>query len=191
MGTTSDLFTINISSMEIIETPLQDLKVVIPQVFEDQRGYFLETFHSSRYKELLRIDYDFLQDNQSRSSRGVLRGLHFQKKNPQGKLVRATKGSIFDVAVDLRKGSKTFSDWFGIELSEENKKQLWIPPGFAHGFLSLSSEADLQYKCTDYYDASDEACLIWNDSTVQIDWPIKDPILSKKDSEGMPLETFR
>ena len=177
--------------MEIIETPLQDLKVVIPQVFEDQRGFFLETFHSSRYKELLRIDYDFLQDNQSRSSRGVLRGLHFQKKNPQGKLVRATKGSIFDVAVDLRKGSKTFSDWFGIELSEENKKQLWIPPGFAHGFLSLSSEADLQYKCTDYYDASDEACLIWNDSTVQIDWPIKDPILSKKDSEGMPLETFR
>ena len=103
--------------MEIIETPLQDLKVVIPQVFQDQRAYFLETFHSSRYKELLRIDYDFLQDNQSRSSTGVLRGLNFQNKNPQGKLVRATKGSIFDVAVDLRKGSKTFSDWFGIELS--------------------------------------------------------------------------
>ena len=174
--------------MQIIETSIKDLKIVVPKVYKDQRGFFLETFNNLRYKKMLNIDLDFVQDNYSRSSFGVLRGLHFQKKQPQGKLVRVSHGRVFDVAVDIRKDSNTFGEWVGVELSGENKKQFWIPPGFAHGFITLSESADLEYKCTDYYDHLDEGCLIWNDSDLNIDWLVKDPILSDKDILGLPLD---
>lgn len=176
--------------MNVIETKIAGAKIIEPKVFGDHRGFFLETFERNRYQKLLNIDLEFVQDNHSRSSKGVLRGLHFQRSNPQGKLVRVVRGSVFDVAVDIRKDSPTFGQWEGVILSEENKTQFWVPPGLAHGFLVLSDLADFEYKCTDYYDASSEGCLIWNDEDVNIDWPEIDVEmkLSPKDAQGMTLK---
>jgi dTDP-4-dehydrorhamnose 3,5-epimerase len=173
--------------MKVIDTEINDVKIIEPKVFGDERGFFLETFQAERYQEMAGIDLPFIQDNHSRSSKGVLRGLHFQKTRPQGKLVRVVRGEVFDVAVDIRKNSPTFGLWSGVILSEENKRQFWVPPGMAHGFVVLSDLADFEYKCTDYYDPSDEGCLIWNDSTVNINWPIKTPLLSEKDKAGQAL----
>ncbi|WP_233976643.1 dTDP-4-dehydrorhamnose 3,5-epimerase [Pectobacterium versatile] len=170
--------------MQIIDTAIHCAKIVQPKVFGDTRGFFLETFEKRRYQEMLDIDLDFVQDNHSRSSKGVLRGLHFQKTNPQGKLVRVVRGEVFDVAVDIRQDSPTYGKWYGVTLSEENKTQFWLPPGLAHGFVVLSDIADFEYKCTDYYDPSDEGCLLWNDPEVGIEWPISNPLLSEKDKLG-------
>ena len=170
--------------MNVVKTGVQDVVIIEPKIFGDNRGFFLETFQVDRYREQAGINFEFVQDNHSRSSKGVLRGLHFQKTKPQGKLVRVVRGEVFDVAVDIRKNSPTFGKWAGVILSEENKKQLWVPPGLAHGFVTLSDTADFEYKCTDYYDPSDEGCLIWNDPNVGIDWPIETPLLSGKDAEG-------
>ena len=167
--------------MKTINTKLNDCVIIEPTVHGDDRGFFLESFHLSRYAELAGIKLPFVQDNLSRSTKGVLRGLHFQKTKPQGKLVRVVKGEVFDVAVDLRKESSTFGEYESVILTEENKKQFWVPPGFAHGFIVLSDYADFEYKCTDYYDPSDEGGLIWNDPEVAIEWPIDEPLLSDKD----------
>lgn len=168
--------------MKIIETSIPDLKIIEPKVFGDERGFFLETFQATRYQEVIGNDLIFVQDNHSRSSKNVLRGLHFQKNKPQGKLVRVVRGEVFDVAVDLRKGSSTYGKWEGVILSEQNKKQFWVPPGFAHGFVVLSETADFEYKCTDFYDPNDEGSLIWNDPDIGIEWPCDSPILSDKDA---------
>ncbi|MEQ4532331.1 MAG: dTDP-4-dehydrorhamnose 3,5-epimerase [Mixta sp.] len=173
--------------MKVIPTRINDVKIIQPAVYGDARGFFLETFEKRRYQQLLDIELDFVQDNYSRSGKNVLRGLHFQKTQPQGKLVRVVRGEVFDVAVDIRPGSPTFGQWEGVILSEENKTQLWIPPGLAHGFVVLSEIADFEYKCTDYYNPQDEACLLWNDSSINIDWPVKAPLLSEKDKKGLPL----
>ncbi|MEP3349839.1 MAG: dTDP-4-dehydrorhamnose 3,5-epimerase [Marinomonas sp.] len=171
--------------MNVIKTDVEGAVIIEPKVFGDERGFFLETFQAERYKELAGINLDFVQDNHSRSGKNVLRGLHFQKSRPQGKLVRVVRGEVFDVAVDIRKGSPTYGQWAGVYLSEENKKQFWVPPGLAHGFVVLSDVADFEYKCTDYYDPSDEGCLIWNDLTIGIQWPEGiEPILSAKDAVG-------
>jgi dTDP-4-dehydrorhamnose 3,5-epimerase len=167
--------------MKIIKTNLDGCVVIEPKVYGDERGFFLETFQESRYAKDAGITLPFVQDNHSRSSKGVLRGLHFQRKKPQGKLVRVVKGEVYDVAVDIRQGSPTYSKWAAIVLSENNKKQVWIPPGFAHGFLVLSEVADFEYKCTDYYDADDECSIIWSDPSISISWPELNPILSKRD----------
>ena len=174
--------------MEVIQTEIPDVKIVQPKIYGDERGFFLETFEQKRYQEMLGINLDFVQDNHSRSQKNVLRGLHFQTKNPQGKLVRVVRGKVFDVAVDIRKDSKTYGKWIGVVLSEDNKTQLWIPPGLAHGFLVLSDIADFEYKCTNYYDPTSEACLLWNDPTVNINWPISTPTLSEKDKLGKTLQ---
>ena len=174
--------------MEVIQTEIPDVKIVKPKVYGDERGFFLETFEQKRYQEMLGINLNFVQDNHSRSQKNVLRGLHFQKENPQGKLVRVVRGEVFDVAVDIRKDSATYGKWVGVILSEENKNQLWIPPGLAHGFLVLSDIADFEYKCTNYYDPNSEGCLVWNDSTVNINWPISTPTLSEKDKLGKTLQ---
>ena len=174
--------------MEVIQTEIPDVKIIQPKVYEDERGFFLETFEQRRYQEMLDIDFNFVQDNHSRSQKNVLRGLHFQKENPQGKFVRVVRGEVFDVAVDIRKDSSTYGKWVGVILSEENKNQLWIPPGLAHGFLVLSDIADFEYKCTNYYDPNSEGCLVWNDSTVNINWPISTPTLSEKDKLGKTLQ---
>lgn len=158
--------------MQVMKTSIAGVVFIEPKVFGDERGFFLETFQDQRYLEMAGIDLPFVQDNHSRSRKGVLRGLHFQRKKPQGKLVRVVRGVVFDVAVDIRSGSPTFGKWEGVILSEENKRQFWVPPGMAHGFLVLSDFADFEYKCTDYYDASDEGSLIWNDPDVGIDWPV-------------------
>ena len=174
--------------MKITRTKINGCLVIEPKVFGDERGFFLETFQAERYKEMAGIELSFVQDNHSRSTKGVLRGLHFQKTKPQGKLVRVVRGEVFDVAVDIRKGSPTYGKWEGVWLSEENKKQFWLPPGLAHGFVVTSETADFEYKCTDYYDPTDEGCLIWNDPDVGIDWPIEDPVLSEKDQQGSLLK---
>lgn len=166
--------------MEIIKEPLPDLLLIKPRVFEDERGFFLETWQKERYKDL-GIKEDFVQDNWSRSTKGVLRGLHYQKKNPQGKLVSVKRGKVFDVAVDIRKDSATYGEWFGEELSDVNHLQMYIPPGFAHGFCVLSEIADFSYKCTDYYVEADEGGIRWNDRILSINWPLKNPVVSKKD----------
>tara|TARA_B100000925_G_C21976902_1_gene460523 strand:- start:266 stop:799 length:534 start_codon:yes stop_codon:yes gene_type:complete len=167
--------------MKVEKTKLNGLLIITPEIFEDERGFFLESFNADRYKKA-GINLDFVQDNHSRSCKGVLRGLHFQKTKPQGKLVRVVRGEVYDVAVDIRSGSPTYGQWEAIILSEENKKQVWIPPGFAHGFLVLSETADFEYKCTDYYDPSDEGSLLWNDPHLNIPWPLKNPKLSEKDA---------
>ncbi|EJD6369730.1 dTDP-4-dehydrorhamnose 3,5-epimerase [Providencia rettgeri] len=167
--------------MKVIQTHLEGCIIIEPKVFGDERGFFLETFHENRYLEAAGIQDKFVQDNRSRSTKNVLRGLHFQKTKPQGKLVTVTRGLVFDVAVDLRPKSKTFGEYESIILSEDNKLQFYVPPGFAHGFLVLSDIADFQYKCTDYYDPTDEAGIIWNDSELNIDWPAQNPTLSDKD----------
>ncbi len=176
--------------MIIHETGIEGVSLIEPKVFGDHRGFFVETFQKERYAEVIGSDLEFVQDNHSNSPKGVLRGLHFQTKRPQGKLVRCVQGSVFDVAIDIRQDSPTFGKWFGTELSAENKHQLWVAPGLAHGFLVLSDSADFEYKCTDYYDSSAEGCLIWNDQTVNIEWPrIDAPIqLSEKDLKGKTLE---
>ena len=173
--------------MQIFETKIHGIKVIHPKVINDNRGYFFETFQKERYQKLLGINYEFVQDNYSRSFKNVLRGLHFQEKNAQGKLLRVVQGQVFDVAVDIRENSPTFGQWIGMILSAENNKQLWIPPGFAHGFLVLSDVADFEYKCTNYYDPYSERCLLWNDPTININWPISNPILSDKDRLGKSL----
>ena len=174
--------------MEVIQTEIPDVKIVQPKVYGDERGFFLETFEQKRYQEMLGMSLNFVQDNHSQSQKNVLRGLHFQKENPQGKLVRVVRGEVFDVAVDIRKDSSTYGKWVGVILSEDNKSQLWIPPGLAHGFLVLSDIADFEYKCTNYYDPNSERCLLWNDPTVNINWPISTPILSEKDKLGKTLQ---
>ena len=164
---------------------IEGLKVITPQVFGDARGYFMETYQYNDYKEA-GIDEIFVQDNQSASKRGVLRGLHFQKECPQGKLVRVIKGEVFDVAVDLRAGSPTFGKWHGVILSEENKKQFFVPKHFAHGFLVLSEYAEFCYKCTDFYHPGDEGGLMWNDKDIKVDWPLQEGvelILSERDTK--------
>ncbi len=173
---------------------MMGLSVIEPTVFHDERGYFMETYNQNDFREA-GLTMTFVQDNQSMSVKGVLRGLHYQKQYPQGKLVRAVRGTVFDVAVDLREGSETFGKWFGVELSAENKKQFYIPEGFAHGCLVLSDKAEFAYKCTDFYHPGDEGGLAWNDPQIGVDWPIgKDMklIISEKDQKwGGLAETFR
>ena len=173
--------------MKISHSKLKGCVIIEPSVFGDERGFFLETFQAVRYEKEAGIDLPFVQDNHSRSARGVLRGLHFQKTKPQGKLVRVVRGEVYDVAVDIRKGSATFGEWEGVILSEDNKKQFWVPPGFAHGFVVLSDTADFEYKCTDYYDPSDEGSILWSDPDLDISWPIANPVLSTKDESAKRL----
>ncbi len=173
-------------------TEIEGVFVAEPAVFPDERGYFMETYNENDFKEE-GIDLTFVQDNQSKSSKGVLRGLHFQKTQPQGKLVRVISGEVFDVAVDLRKASQTYGKWVGVRLSAENKKQLFIPKGFAHGFVVLSDEAEFVYKCTDFYKGDDEGGILWNDPDIGIEWPIEDIgeeniLLSEKDKLWKPLK---
>ena len=173
--------------MNVVKTKLHDCVIIEPKVFGDERGFFLETFQAERYSALAGITLPFVQDNHSRSSKAVLRGLHYQKTNPQGKLVRVVRGKVYDVAVDIREGSTTFGQWEAVILSEENKIQLWVPPGFAHGFVVLSETADFEYKCTDYYDPSDEGSILWNDPDLNIPWPTDCPNLSEKDANAEKL----
>ena len=177
--------------MKISHSKLKGCVIIEPRVFGDERGFFLETFQAVRYEQEAGIDLPFVQDNHSRSARGVLRGLHFQKTKPQGKLVRVVRGEVYDVAVDIREGSATFGEWEGVTLSEDNKKQFWVPPGFAHGFVVLSDTADFEYKCTDYYDPSDEGCILWSDTDLDIPWPITNPVLSSKDESAKRLVDLR
>jgi dTDP-4-dehydrorhamnose 3,5-epimerase len=174
--------------MRFIPTTIPDVILIEPKVFADERGFFLESYQKQRFAEA-GIPFDFVQDNHSKSQQGVLRGLHYQIQQPQGKLVRVIAGEIFDVAVDIRKNSSTFGKWVGEYLSAENKKLLWVPPGFAHGFLVTSLSAEVLYKATDYYAPRWERSIIWNDPAIQIEWPLKDsePILSNKDKAGTQL----
>jgi len=177
--------------MNVIKTKLKDCVIIEPKVFGDERGFFLETFQADRYSDLAGITLPFVQDNHSRSSKDVLRGLHFQKTKPQGKLVRVVRGEVYDVAVDIRSGSATYGQWEAVILSEENKTQFWVPPGFAHGFVVLSETADFEYKCTEYYDPSDEGSLLWNDPDLNIPWPIENPKLSEKDANAPLLADLK
>lgn len=167
--------------MKVVKTKLDGLLIITPEIFEDERGFFLESFNKDRYRKA-GINFDFVQDNHSHSTKGILRGLHYQKTQPQGKLVRVVKGEVFDVAVDIRQNSPTFGQWESVTLTEHNKIQFWVPPGFAHGFLVLSDAADFEYKCTDYYNPNDEGCISWEDPDIGINWPIHNPKLSKKDA---------
>ena len=181
--------------MKATRLAIPDVVLLEPKVFGDERGFFMESFNQRAFNEATGTDHQFVQDNHSRSSRGVLRGLHYQVRQPQGKLVRVTSGAVFDVAVDLRKSSATFGQWVGAELSAENQQQLWVPPGFAHGFLVLSSSADFLYKTTDYYAPEHERSVAWNDPNIGIEWPDVGgaPVLSGKDTGATPLamaETF-
>ena len=176
--------------MNVIATRLPGVVVIEPKIFGDERGFFLETYQLERYRELAGIDLAFVQDNHSRSTRGVLRGLHAQKNQPQGKLVRVVRGAVFDVAVDIHRRSPTYRTWVGFELTEDNGRQLWIPPGYAHGFLVLSDVADFEYKCTAYYDPHDEIGVLWNDADLAISWPISEPVLSAKDLALPPLSAL-
>jgi dTDP-4-dehydrorhamnose 3,5-epimerase len=174
--------------MQVRETDLPGVLIIEPRVFGDDRGFFLETFATERYAEH-GIGEPFVQDNWSYSRRGILRGLHYQVQRSQGKLVQVIKGEIFDVAVDMRRDSPGFGKWVGVHLSSENKHQVWVPPGFAHGFLVLSEEAGVIYKCTDYYAPEHERSLLWNDPTVGVAWPYDgEPVLSDKDRNGLPFE---
>ncbi|HEX2164726.1 MAG TPA: dTDP-4-dehydrorhamnose 3,5-epimerase [Thermoanaerobaculia bacterium] len=172
--------------MRFVETPLPGVLVVEPDVHRDDRGFFLETYHREKYRQG-GLDADFVQDNHSRSVARTLRGLHAQLRRPQGKLVRALRGEIFDVAVDIRRGSPTFGRWFGETLSDDNFKQLWIPPGFAHGFCVLSEIAEVEYKCTALYDRADELAIAWNDAEIGVEWPVEEPLLSEKDRAAAGL----
>jgi len=176
--------------MKIIPTAIADVLIVEPQIFGDSRGFFLESFNQRAFNAATGTSYAFVQDNHSRSAKGVLRGLHYQLGQPQGKLVRAVRGAVFDVAVDIRPDSPTFGKWVGVELSEDNHRQLWVPPGLAHGFLVLSESADFLYKTTDYYAPTLERCIAWDDSTVGIEWPLDGrPTLSARDSAGQAFKT--
>ena len=178
--------------MKVTPTAIPDVLIIEPKVFGDARGFFYESFNGRAFDEAVGRHVEFVQDNHSRSSKGVLRGLHYQIQQPQGKLVRVARGAVFDVAVDIRKSSPTFGKWVGVELSEDNHKQLWVPPGFAHGFLVLSEAADFLYKTTDYYAPAHERCIAWDDPNVGIDWTLEEagisaPILSEKDRKGFAL----
>ena len=177
--------------MLVQATKLKDCVIIEPRMFGDSRGFFLETFSKQRYLEDAGIALECVQDNHSRSAKGVLRGLHFQKTKPQGKLVRVVRGCVFDVAVDLRPKSVTFGQWISVELSEQNKKQLWVPPGFAHGFTALSNDTELEYKCTAYYDPEDEDSILWSDPQLSIPWPVTKPILSAKDADAGLLKDLQ
>ena len=170
--------------MKATRLAIPDVVLIEPKVFGDARGFFFESFNQKAFNEATGTQHEFVQDNHSRSAKGVLRGLHYQVQQPQGKLVRVVRGAVFDVAVDIRKGSPTFGQWVGEELSEDNHRQLWVPPGFAHGFVMLSDAAEFLYKTTDYYAPQFERCIMWNDPTLDIDWPTQLPILSDKDSKG-------
>jgi dTDP-4-dehydrorhamnose 3,5-epimerase len=174
--------------MKVTPTAIADVLILEPKVFGDVRGFFYESFNQNAFAQATGLNIKFVQDNHSRSSKGVLRGLHYQIQQPQGKLVRVVRGAVFDVAVDIRRSSPTFGLAVGLELSEENHRQLWIPAGFAHGFLVLSDSADFLYKTTDYYSPEFERCIAWNDATIGIEWPLQnDPQLSTKDQAGLPL----
>ena len=171
--------------MKVIPTAISDVLIIEPKVFGDDRGFFFESFNLNVFRQASGLDVDFVQDNHSKSAKNVLRGLHYQIQQPQGKLVRVVQGEVFDVAVDLRKHSKTFGQWVGIHLSAENKKQFWVPAGFAHGFVVLSETAEFLYKTTDYYAPQFERSIRWNDPKLAISWPISnDPLLSAKDANG-------
>ena len=176
--------------MKVTPTALPEVLIIEPKVFGDQRGFFFESFNQKAFNDATGLYAKFVQDNHSRSTKGVLRGLHYQIQQPQGKLVRVVRGSVFDVAVDIRKSSAHFGRWVGVELSEENHRQLWVPPGFAHGFLVTSDTADFLYKTTDYYAPEFERCLAWNDPGVGVEWPLAGnaPQLSGKDQAGGLLE---
>ncbi len=175
--------------MKVTPTAIPEVLVIEPKVFGDARGFFYESFNNKAFDDAVGRHVEFVQDNHSRSAKGVLRGLHYQIQQPQGKLVRVVRGAVFDVAVDIRKSSPTFGKWVGVELSEENRRQLWVPAGFAHGFLVLSETAEFLYKTTDYYAPVHERCIVWNDLTLGVRWPDVGiaPILSKKDEGGRPL----
>lgn len=175
--------------MNIIQTTIPDVLIIEPRVFEDERGFFMETWNQQTFVDA-GLELEFVQDNHSRSNQGVLRGLHYQIQQAQGKLVRVTQGCVFDVAVDMRLSSKTFGKWVGVEISADNHRMLWVPPGFAHGFYTLSESADFLYKCTDLYAPTHERTLAWNDPTVSVDWPLIDgnaPILADKDRKKSVL----
>ncbi len=174
--------------MKVIETAIPDVLIIEPKVYRDDRGFFLESYNARDFQQATKLDVNFVKDNHTRSQKGVLRGLHYQIKQPQGKLVRVLYGTVFDVSVDIRKSSPTFGKWVGVEISDDNKRQVWIPQGFAHGFVVLSESADFLYKTTDYYAPEHERCINWNDPTIAIDWPIQgEPQLSDKDKDGSSL----
>jgi dTDP-4-dehydrorhamnose 3,5-epimerase len=174
--------------MKAIPTTIPDLLILEPKVFGDSRGFFFESFNQKAFADATGLNVNFVQDNHSRSTRGVLRGLHYQIQQPQGKLVRVVRGAVFDVAVDLRRSSPTFGKWVGVELSEDNHRQLWVPPGFGHGFVVTSDSADFLYKTTDYYAPQHERCIAWNDPAIGIEWPLDAaPQLSAKDQAGLAL----
>jgi dTDP-4-dehydrorhamnose 3,5-epimerase len=175
--------------MNVVATPIEGLLVIEPKVFGDTRGFFTESWNRRTFADLTGVTEEFVQDNHSRSGRGVLRGLHYQLHRPQGKLVRVTQGEVFDVALDVRRSSPTFGRWHGVMLTGDNHRQFWVPAGFAHGFVVLSESADFLYKTTDYYAPEHERCIAWNDPEVGIDWPLGDiePKLSAKDQVGVPL----
>jgi dTDP-4-dehydrorhamnose 3,5-epimerase len=176
--------------VKVTPTAIPDVLVIEPKVFGDDRGFFFESFNQKAFNEATGLNKSFVQDNHSRSTKGVLRGLHYQLEQPQGKLVRVVRGAVFDVAVDIRKSSATFGQWVGLELSEQNQKQLWMPAGFAHGFLVLSDSADFLYKTTDYYAPAHERCIAWNDASLGVKWPSQNAIVvSAKDAQGAPLTT--
>lgn len=171
--------------MQVIPTKISDVLIIEPKVFGDDRGFFFESFNKKSFEESTGIKAEFVQDNHSRSTKGVLRGLHYQLKQPQGKLVRVTSGEVCDIAVDIRKSSSTFGQWVGILLSADNKRQLWIPEGFAHGFVVLSEMAEFLYKTTDYYTPDHERCIRWDDADLAIDWQYDEqPLVSEKDAKG-------
>lgn len=175
--------------MHVIPTAIPDVLIIEPRVFGDERGFFYESYNKKRFLELTGIDCEFVQDNHSRSLKGVLRGLHYQIRQAQGKLIRVIMGEVFDVAVDIRRSSPNFGKWLSVRLSAENKRMLWVPPGFAHGFLVLSDAAEFLYKTTDYWAPEFERTIIWNDPDLAIDWPIdKEPVLSLKDMAGRPFK---
>jgi len=176
--------------MNVIPTALPEVLIVEPKVFGDARGFFFESFNQRAFQEQTGLDLEFVQDNHSRSSQGVLRGLHYQIQQPQGKLVRVARGSVFDVAVDIRRSSPRFGQWVGVELSEDNHRQMWIPPGFAHGFVVTSESADFLYKTTDYYAPEHERCILWSDSQINIHWPQLNHLkLSARDQAGLSLSS--
>jgi dTDP-4-dehydrorhamnose 3,5-epimerase len=178
--------------MKVTPTCIPDVLLIEPKVFGDDRGFFFESYNQKAFREATGLNVSFVQDNHSKSAKNVLRGLHYQIEQPQGKLVRVTQGEVFDVAVDIRKGSKTYGQWVGLILSAKNKKQLWIPPGFAHGFLTLSETAEFLYKTTDYYSPEHERCIVWNDSDLAIEWPLQDlPLVSGKDTMGSQFSEFQ
>ena len=180
--------------MKVTPTAIADVLIIEPRVFGDARGFFYESFNQKAFNGATGLSLNFVQDNHSRSAKGVLRGLHYQIQQPQGKLVRVVRGAVFDVAVDIRKSSATFGKWVGLELSEDNRKQIWIPAGFAHGFVVTSESAEFLYKTTDYYAPEHERCIAWNDQDIAIEWPLTTPpSLSAKDQQGLALreaETF-